>query len=395
MAEINNYNWLRKLIEKGNWSIDEFSGIVNKHGMMENARNIGTIRKNFLDKCDEKAKKIFDLRRHLLQKTMDKSIIAGEASSFMFPMVQEEFCLDPEFLKYAFPLPGFPVFLEPVSTRVVAIGSCFASNISNTLRAKNLPATHSHFAEDINSPLGLLSLLVGIQDIDGHTAAMQKYYADIIEEDSPDCAWDVKAIHDYIDHENKRMSTLLSDLQTCNCVILTLGNSLEWCSSIDLFSELKVDSWIAMEIYNTRLKGIPGRRRVNDFRRQASHALSSSAISASLKVLRSFTESPIICTVSPIPIRGISGLSGDFSRSAISENNLCKSTLRSALNEVMCNDELKNVFYFPSFEIATEVAQRIPGLGFGNDDSNSRHLDQEIIKGICDFFVFKCFPSSQ
>ena len=115
------------------------------------------------------------------------------------------------------------------------------------------------------------------------------------------------------------MSTLLSDLQTCNCVILTLGNSLEWCSSIDLFSELKVDSWIAMEIYNTRLKGIPGRRRVNDFRRQASHALSSSAISASLKVLRSFTESPIICTVSPIPIRGISGLIGDFSRSAISE----------------------------------------------------------------------------
>ena len=68
--------------------------------------------------------------------------------------------------------------------------------------------------------------------------------------------------------------------------------------------------------------------------------------------------------------------------------------LRSALNEVMCNDELKNVFYFPSFEIATEVAQRIPGLGFGNDDSNSRHLDQEIIKGICDFFVFKCFPST-
>ena len=68
--------------------------------------------------------------------------------------------------------------------------------------------------------------------------------------------------------------------------------------------ELKVDSWIAMEIYNTRLK-VYLEDEESTILEDKPHALSSSAISASLKVLRVLTESPIICTVSPISLEGL------------------------------------------------------------------------------------------
>ena len=62
--------------------------------------------------------------------------------------------------------------------------------------------------------------------------------------------------------------------------------------------------------------------------------------------------------------------------------------IRKSSLEVLSESQSKSqaAYYFPAFEIANDVCARIPGVGFGNDDSNSRHLDSIVIHSICEYF---------
>ena len=390
MSDYSNFNWFKKALNSKSMSASDFEKIINKYGLESNARQIGSLRKEFEDKVPPNFWQIVQRRGELLREHLDKKVTTGKAKLCMFPIMQEEFSLDLDFLRYAFPLPDFPALLDSSACKVVTIGSCFASNVSESLSRQGVTSSTCRFNEDINTPISLYSMLSVADQVDTFIRQMRERFQVIIDEKPEFC--DLSEIESYLDHELKRMQNLFNDLRQSDCVIVTFGNTLEWDTSVRLFLNHKVDPVVAMKAFNRKSPGVPMISYEGDSRRPASFSIVSDSIEKVLHKLRELTDGMIICTISPIPIRGISGKNVKHSNSAITENNLSKSYLRSALDEVLDRSDLENVYYFPSFEIATDVALRIPGVGFGNDDANSRHLDLKIIDSICKFFVFKMFP---
>ena len=390
MPELSIYDWFDAILETNEISATEFEKIIEKNGLCPDGRNIGSIRQEFEKRITPDLWHQIQKRKQALSRYLDQTIIAGKAKNYMFPIMQKEFSLDLDFLRYTFPLPGFPSLKDSDSCNILAIGSCFAENIAQSLSRQGVESSVCAFPEDINSPIALLSLLVALDHIDDFISQTNKCLHQIIE-DNPNSG-DLNAIDSYLAQEKKRMQNLLTNLRESDFVILTLGNTLEWSKSIDLLSRDKYDPSVALTAFNHAVPGLPHIQYAGDYRRPASLPVVYASVKKVLQKLRSFSDGKIIPTVSPIPIRGVSGNHKGSFNSAITESSLSKSYLRTVLNEVINESEIAGVHYFPSFEIATDVTMRIPGTGFGNDDSNSRHLDRKIVDCICKFFVFKALP---
>ena len=393
MSDYSAYNWFAKILSAKNINSAELKQIIAKYGIQHDARHIGALREEFKKFVSPDFWRIMLKRGELIRENLDKTVSVGNAENYMFPMMQEEYSFDLDFLRYAFPLPTFPVLNDLNSCKVVTIGSCFAANIAKSLSRNGVMSSTCAFPEDINSPIALLSLLTVLDGIDDFVCQMYKRFDRIIEKNPK--SGDLSSVNAYLGIEKKRMQDLSRDLRDADCVIVTFGNILEWDTSVRLLLKNEVDAAIALNAFNYNHSGVPGLWYSGDYRRPASLSIVSMSIKQTLHKLKSLTDGFIICTVSPIPIRGISGKNIESSHSAITENNLSKSCLRSALNEVIADSRIEGVYYFPSFEIATDVALRVPTVGFGNDDSNSRHLDEQVIDSICRFFVFKMFPLSR
>ena len=388
--ECKNYNWLRLWLRGQNKKTNSLRELIAEYGIGDDGRHIGTIREEFKYAMSPSSWAQILKRKQFIADKLKSTIQSGKTKAYMFPIQQEEYSLEIDFLKHAFPLPDFPAFKETETLEVLTIGSCFAENIAKRLREMGMNATNAHFAEDVNSPISLLSLLKLINsDFSGYLETVEQQLVVASSEDPT--SFNEHSIRDYIDEERKRILHLRQKIKKANILIITFGNTLEWSHTFNNNS-IKLDPRVGLGAFNHKIKGVP-RMRMKAVRQQAPYNIIKRCIIAILSSLREQTSCPIICTVSPIPIRGINAGCGTKHRSAITENNICKSKLRAALDEAISGIKATQTYYFPAFEIASDVSARIPKCGYGNDDSNSRHLDTIIIQSICEFFIWKISKS--
>jgi GSCFA family protein len=92
-------------------------------------------------------------------------------------------------------------------------------------------------------------------------------------------------------------------------------------------------------------------------------------------------DAPIVLTLSPVPLkatfRPISCITADC---------VSKSTLRVALDRVMAMG-LDGVYYWPSFEVVRWVGGHLPWPAYGLDDDKSRHVSRILVAEIIDAFI--------
>ncbi len=379
---MKNYDWFRYIKNKKEIDELEVLDIIMKNGVNNHFLHIGTIRSDLFDILPERIKKYLQKRRNQLSKTLNKIQLDDSETVFMFPIMQEEYSLEVEFLKYSFPLYSFPEVSSFKDTKIVTIGSCFADNITKYLQKHGAKSTSCLFPEDINSPIGLYSLLKATKEGSyTHLNLTEK----LLKKDMEDPG----KIEKYINYEKGRLDTLKSELAEADLVLVTLGNTLEW---EDTFGQNKIiaNPLTSLHIINSKIMGLK-KRNLQGRRVQAPHNIIKASIIQIIEIFGGLTDAKLIFTVSPIPIRGIFKETKEdwFSRSAIVENTISKSRMRSALDEAIISDSSRKVYYFPAFDIANELSSRIPEIGFGNDDGSARQLDNSIIESICNYFIWR------
>lgn len=229
------------------------------------------------------------------------------------------------------------------STRITALGSCFAENISAYLSAKGYALTRSNEPEIYVSRIGegLVNTYAILQQFEW--AWLGKSYSNNLWH-----GWKGESF-DY--DETIRLKTK-SVFEQTDLFIITLGLSEVWYDSVteEVF-------WRAIPV-----KAYDAKR--HKFR-VASTAENSANLSRILDIIAKFCPSAkVLFTVSPIP------LAATFRPvSALTANTVSKSNLRAAIDEVFAqreNEMGKRLFYFPSYEIVHEFPFRF--------EKDSRHV---------------------
>jgi hypothetical protein len=199
-----------------------------------------------------------------------------------------------------------------------------------------------------------------------------------------------------VESQLERIDRLAAQLSNANCVILTLGNVVDFFRDDVLQSapllEKIFPKFVAMPPSEdivirsgaaSRLKGKGATLRL------ASYAETLEAIACCIGGIRAITKAPLIVTLSPVPIDSVIGLSDTKLRSAVEVDCVSKSRLRSAFDDVMSEIGEANapIHYFPSFEIVRWIAPMLPIPSFGFDDAASRHVSSPILDSVCLLFV--------
>ena len=295
--------------------------------------------------------------------------------------MQEEFSLEVNFLKHAFPLLNYPKYDCIENLNVLTTGSCFANNISKYINYIGGNANSLPTQEYLNTPISLLTtLMLAKQDKNTFVNSLLNIFGSTSQNKDE--------ISAYIDKEYEYHQKILDKIRSANVLIIT-GNTLEWSHTCS--RNLVIDFATGLKCFYSRKAGIKESiRKDNTSRVHAPFLITKKSICDIFDELDDIFNGDVFVTISPIPVNGFIDHDGASSCSAITENTICKSMLRAALHEAMSErKEKQNIYYFPSYEISTEVQSRIPDVGYGNDDSVSRHLDNRIVHSICEFFLWK------
>jgi hypothetical protein len=239
------------------------------------------------------------------------------------------------------------------SSIVSAFGSCFALNLANSLREKNIDCQSFRIEESINTTLAnrllleyvLLGKESGTSFFSGSTKA-----ADV--------------------------ARIRNALGRSDMIVLTVGVSpiIEWKDTGNIC--------IATEGYKHLFdKGVV-KYRFTTVEENKDNLV------AIVNLLREHNPGvEIFLSLSPVPLVGIADGS-----SVIMDDVLSKSTLRLAINEASKECDF---IYWPSFEvvkwIAPHISNKIGYQAYGHDDRNSRHVSKWLIDIITSKFVSYAF----
>ncbi len=309
----------------------------------------------------------------------------------VFPHVSDEFSLDKDFLGSLFELDGGPEL--PRDAKFFAMGSCFARNIAEYLNANGNKTTTFAFTEDLNSPVSNAFLL----DLASKNPEWQA--TDLTR-------WIRRIFPEYTEAEvnaekvkrQAEVASLIKPLASAGCVILTLGNVVDFFQDHDsqatTLGEKIFPKYIALpDTEDVRLSSSAASRlkRQGAVLRLASYGETCEAIRSCIRSVRALTQAPIVITVSPVPIDSAIGLVEPELKSAIEVDCVSKSRLRSALHEIMVSERAtySALYYFPSFEIVRWVAPMLDMPTFGLDDAAARHVSSPILDAVCSLFLQK------
>jgi len=198
--------------------------------------------------------------------------------------------------------------------------------------------------------------------------------------------------------KQREIAALYHNLQEADCVILTLGNV------VDFFRDDGAQGRPLMENIFPKFIAMPGSEDINvrsasaanlktrgAVLRLATYSETLEAISACIAGIRSVTDAALVVTISPVPIDSAIGLANHHLKSAIEVDCVSKSRIRSAFDEVFARERSVDgaIWYFPSFEIVRWIAPLLPSPSFGLDDVASRHVSSPILNGVCSLFTQK------
>jgi len=252
-------------------------------------------------------------------------------------------------------------FITP-ETRFMTLGSCFATNLAERLKAAGYKTHVEPVGEDLNSTFANRYLLEWVErgPVNAPTSTMQEIYGAALR------------------------SRLREAIENSDVMVLTLGVApCFFHADTGEFSPIVAKSWSAVKPYV-----------------HSSHIMRTTTVSENIENLNLILQTlqrvcrkdfRAVLTVSPVPLGGTT----EFA-SAIVADCLSKSTLRLACEEVLRTWKDRNVIYWPSFEIVRwlgpHYGKELPPV-YGADDGASRHVSQWLVKIIIDEFL-SCYAGS-
>ena len=305
----------------------------------------------------------------------------------VFPHVSDEFSLEPEFLGGLLDLGGGPRIHR--GARIFTIGSCFARNIAQYLAVNGQRVTAFELAEDLNSPVSNAFLLNLVGQAPERQLAVIAQWIDTIysELGEAEKAATVAA-------KQREISELARQLKEADCVILTLGNVVDFFGDDGAQGRPLMENifpkFIAMppsEDINLRTAAAARLKVKGALLRLATYQETYEAIKACIDGIRSASKAALVVTISPVPIDSVIGLTDTHLKSAIEVDCVSKSRIRSAVNDVLAQERSAPIHYFPSFEIVRWIAPLLSIPAFGFDDAASRHVSSPILDAVCALFV--------
>ena len=241
------------------------------------------------------------------------------------------------------------------STTFTTLGSCFAHNLALRLRAAGHLVNHEEIGEEVNSTFANRYLLDWIERgaVDAPTSAMDQVYGPAMRE------------------------RIAAAIRASDVFVLTIGVApcfFHHETGEFMFSTMHSNTATDRMAGISRMRTTTVGENVKNIRR----------IMASVQRIAG-RPVKMVLTVSPVPLAGTT----EFA-SAVIADCLSKSTLRLACQEVVSDQGLKDVFYWPSFEIVrwlgTHFGSAHPDV-YGADDGNSRHVSAWLVDIIVDLFL--------
>lgn len=242
------------------------------------------------------------------------------------------------------PFVGMVPLLTPAS-RVFTLGSCFAANIANALRAHGVDAAHAWYPDEINSTYANVHFLRWLASGDaGETAFAEQFGVDGRER-------------------------MLEAVRGSDLVIVSLGVA-------PCFFDRETGAFVPTLGTNMSVALL---LREYAFR-TTTVAENLANLRTMVEILRSLRPKVrIALTVSPVPLTATFELP-----SAIAADCISKSTLRVTAHEFVT--ETPDVIYWPSFEMVRWLGSHT-GPVFGNDDGSAGHVSQALIEAIMRSFI--------
>ncbi len=240
-----------------------------------------------------------------------------------------------------------PDFFVKNEANFFTLGSCFAANLANSLRAHGRAVKNLPFSEEINSTYAnrhLIEWSLSRLDDENLRNSFEKNFPTI----NP---LDIK-----------------SSLTEADVVIFTVGVA-------PCFFSRETGSFIIPKGNNISLWG-------DKFEfRTTSVAENKDNLQKIIEMIREINKSTqIVLTLSPVPLKGTLDMPSVMQADAVS-----KSTLRVAINEVMLQSP-KGVSYWPSFEMVRWLGVYFENV-FGLEDQRSRHVSNFVIENIIGLFL--------
>jgi len=232
------------------------------------------------------------------------------------------------------------------------------------------------------------------------------------------CAADPAMRRDYVDHwinalyteeanldyaaivedELAKLEALTTAMRDSEFLIVTCGNVLDYFLKADADAGApgprvapKFLSIANNEDINARGQLTARLKQLGAEFRLGSHAEVGAALNSLYHAIRSINpRANLLLTLSPIPIDSALGIQHPGKLGAVEIDCISKSLLRVALDELLeAQRGDTKLHYFPSFEIVRWIAPGIDGRVFGNEDAASRHVSQNILAGVYDYFLQK------
>lgn len=307
----------------------------------------------------------------------------------VFPHVSDEFVLNAEFLTSIFDLDHGPQIKAP--GRFFTVGSCFARNIALYLANNGYAANTFELAEDLNSPISNAFIFDLInRSPQTQVEIIDRWLRAIFPESNN------TEISQAGQSQILRLERLAAHLKEADCIVLTLGNVVDFFKCDPDPSKPLLDNifpkFVAMpanEDISVRSGAASRLKSKGAVLRLASYGETLEAITGCIRGIRALTQVPIVVTLSPVPVDSVIGLSEKHSHSAIEVDCISKSRLRSAFHDAMhmLGDTGASIFYYPSFEIVRWVAPMLPIPTFGLDDAAARHVSSPILEAVSSLFL--------
>jgi hypothetical protein len=157
---------------------------------------------------------------HLEQQTAKRRERASQLK-MVFPHVGDEFSVDRDFLESVFEMHEGPALRH--GDGFFTIGSCFARNVAQHLAVNGHRAKTFGLAEDLNSPMSNAFLLQMMERTADEQRGILKHWIETIFPDLADAEKDA-----LIAQKHREIAELQSNLEEADCVILTLGNVVDF-----------------------------------------------------------------------------------------------------------------------------------------------------------------------
>jgi hypothetical protein len=220
-------------------------------------------------------------------------------------------------------------------TKIIAVGSCFAINISKHLRALGMSASTVSFPEVVNNAGALDEMVRWAFSL---TSEPPEYY---------------KTKMTY-----REMSEIKIDIFHGECFILTIGLSVGNVHKQDSNGNIETYYDAFTVEYNVE------------------------KIMSTIETIKYHKkDANIFLTVSPVPLR-----STLMPHSAVIMDCVSKSFGRAAVHTVISKN-IPGVRYWPSYEIVRWMAPMLVGPLFGMDDGHAHHVSTELISLIMEKFT--------